>query len=155
MKPISTFLFCSLLSLNTPVQAQMAFDRLVMPEDVLVNNTPEATRKPGEPKLVHGVVEGAQGALPGATVWVTGSHTVAVANSEGVFELSVPDNATTVQVTCSYGGLQEEVVTLPVDEPVSKVYLWRPKAASGQRFVSEINLKTRLMARKPRPAAKN
>ena len=89
-------------------------------------------------------------------MWLHGSKTVAVANSEGIFELLVPAGTTEVEVTCSYAGLQEEVVTLPVDEPGSTVYLLRNQTPGGKHFVSDLTLKDRcdLLVKKVRQATK-
>ncbi|WP_092675160.1 carboxypeptidase-like regulatory domain-containing protein [Hymenobacter arizonensis] len=89
----------------------------------------EADETPKAPtyKLVHGVVQDANGALPGATVWLHGTQIVVVTNSEGEFELRVPTTAKVVQLTCSYGGLHEEVVTMAPVQAMGSVYLLRPK----------------------------
>ena len=78
-------------------------------------------------KVVRGVVQGKDGALPGATVWLQGTRTVVVTNSEGEFELQVPADAKTVKLTCSYGGLQEEEVTTAPVQAMGSVYLLRTK----------------------------
>ena len=78
-------------------------------------------------KVVRGVIQGKDGALPGATVWLQGTSTVVVTNSEGEFELQVPADAKTVKLTCSYGGLQEEEVTTAPVQALGSVYLLRTK----------------------------
>jgi len=145
---MKTLLTSAILALFTfmalPSQAQLAYTRVVLPEDVLLSsNIGTATVKGETGKGVYGVVQGSSGVLPGATVWLSGSKTVAVANSEGVFELPVPQNVSEVEVTCSYAGLQEEVLTLPVDEPGNTVYMLRKETPKGQHFASEYSLKAR------------
>ena len=77
--------------------------------------------------MLHGVVQGQHGVLPGATVWLQGTRTIVVTNSEGEFELRVPVNIKSIRLTCGYGGLQEETVTLAPAEALGSVYLLRPK----------------------------
>jgi hypothetical protein len=147
-------LLASLLAL--PATAQLAYTRVVMPEDILLSANIDAEPEAGSAKMVHGIVQGMRGVLPGATVWLHGSKTVAVANAEGIFELTVPADATDVQVTCSYAGLQEEVITLPVDATTNNVYLLRTKAPAGAHFVSDFTMKDRceLLVKKVRNATR-
>jgi len=103
----------------------VAYTRIERPTD-LFNSEPVETPTPSV-KVLHGVVQGARGVLPGATVWLQGSRTIVVTNSEGEFELRVPATTKTVRLTCGYGGLQEETVTLAPVEALGSVYLLRPK----------------------------
>lgn len=83
----------------------------------------EKTPKATSYKVVHGVVQGQQGALPGATIWLHGTRTVVVTNSEGEFELRMPAAATVAQLICSYGGLHDETVTLAPVQALGSLYL--------------------------------
>ena len=82
-------------------------------------------------RVVHGVVQGQQGALPGATVALEGSRTIAVTNSEGEFELRVPATATRITLVCGYGGLQEETVSLAPVRAMGSLYLLRAKTPAA------------------------
>lgn len=83
-------------------------------------------------KTVHGVVQGARGSLPGATVWLRATNTLAVTNAEGEFELRVPADAKIVELTCSYAGLQDEVVQLAPVQALGSVYLLRSSTQPGR-----------------------
>ncbi|GAA4359532.1 hypothetical protein GCM10023185_26200 [Hymenobacter saemangeumensis] len=139
----SAFFFAATFLVNHPGKAQLACTRVVMPEDILLSANINVAAGPVGPKVMYGVVQGMSGVLPGATVWLHGSSTVAVANSDGVFELPVPAGATEVEITCSYAGLQEEVLTLPVAEPSNTVYLLRAQTPKGKHFVSDLTFKER------------
>lgn len=52
--------------------------------------------------------------LPGAVVHLKGTKVFVVSNATGEFELMVPSSATSVEVTCSYMGLEEVITKLPV-----------------------------------------
>jgi hypothetical protein len=108
-----------------PSQAQYAYTKVARPTEEMSSIDPEETPKVAAYKIVHGVVQGKQGALPGATVALHGSRTIVVTNSEGEFELRVPANAKTVKLTCGYGGLQEEVITLAPAQALGSIYLLR------------------------------
>ena len=116
-----------------PSQAQFASVQVARPTDVTASNDSEETPGAGTYKILHGVVQGKKGVLPGATVWLHGSRTIVVTNSEGEFELRVPADAKTVKLTCGYGGLQEEVVTLSPAQALGSVYLLRPKGAAASQ----------------------
>lgn len=116
----------ALLFIGLPGQAQYAFN----------NHGPAAPRDPETSpavayKTVHGVVQSQQGALPGATVWLRGTATIVVTNAEGEFELRVPVDAKTVELKCSYAGLQDEVLNLAPVQALGSVYLLRPKPATS------------------------
>jgi len=121
----SALLTLGLIMIGLPGSAQVAYTRIERPTD-LFNSEPVETPTPSV-KVLHGVVQGARGVLPGATVWLQGSRTIVVTNSEGEFELRVPATTKTVRLTCGYGGLQEETVTLAPVEALGSVYLLRPK----------------------------
>lgn len=93
---------------------------------------PEESPKAPSYKMVHGVVQGQQGSLPGATVWLRGSSTIAVTNAEGEFELRVPADAKTVELMCSYAGLQDEVVNLAPVQALGSVYLLRAQPSTSK-----------------------
>jgi hypothetical protein len=113
-----------------PSKAQYAYNYVAKPVDASVAADPEEGKSTTKTayKLVHGVIQGEQGVLPGATVWLQGSKTIVVANEEGAFELSVPADAKEIKLACGYGGLQEEVVTLAPVQALGSVYLRHVKA---------------------------
>ena len=121
-----------LLFAGLPGRAQFAFNSASRPSVNILSPDPEESPKASTYKTVHGVIQGQQGALPGATVWLRGSRTVVVTNAEGEFELRVPADAKLVELTCGYGGLQDEVVRLPPVQALGSVYLLRtsPSRAS-------------------------
>ena len=132
-----TSVLCSfgLLLCGLPGNAQVAYTRVERPTS-LFGTEPVETPTPSV-KVLHGVVQDQRGVLPGATVWLQGSRTIVVTNSEGEFELRVPANAKSIRLTCGYGGLQEETVTLAPAEALGSVYLLRPKVLSTATPVVE------------------
>ena len=111
-----------------PSQAQYAFTRAASTQlEEGAGIDPEDGTKAPAFKVVHGVVQGKLGALPGATVWLHGTRTIVVTNAEGEFELRVPADAKVVELTCGYGGLQEEVVRMAPVNALGSVYLLRDK----------------------------
>lgn len=124
MKPCFTLCFVafSFLCCALPGRAQDAYASVTRPADATASD-PESSPKASATRMVHGVVQGRDGALPGATVWLHGSRTVAVTNAEGEFELRVPADAKTVSLTYGYGGLREEVVTLAPVQALGSLYL--------------------------------
>ncbi|GAB3722170.1 hypothetical protein GCM10027594_02830 [Hymenobacter agri] len=104
----------------------MAFSHLAQPNTEAAGHDPEESPKAPVYKTVHGVVQGKQGALPGATVWLRGSRTMVVTNAEGEFELRVPADAAIIELTCGYAGLQDETLRLPAVQALGSVYLLRP-----------------------------
>ena len=109
-----------------PAQAQYAFNYVSSAKAsgrAMAAEAPKATTY----KLVHGVVQDANGALAGATGWLHGTRTIVVTNSEGEFELRVPADAKVVKLTCGYGGLQEEVVSMAPVKALGSIYLLRTK----------------------------
>ena len=121
----SVFAVAGLLFAALPGRAQYAF-MPVAKAPVEARDTEDGPRA-STYKVVHGVVQDRKGALPGATVWLHGSRTIVVTNSEGEFELRVPADAKLVELTCSYGGLQEEVVRFAPSKALGSVYLLRSK----------------------------
>lgn len=121
-----------LLFTGLPSQAQFAFNSTARPSEEKDSHDPEESPKARPYKTVHGVVQGQQGALPGATVWLQGSRTIVVTNAEGEFELRVPADAKIVELTCGYAGLQDETVRLPPVQALGSVYLLR--ASTSQAF---------------------
>lgn len=116
-----------------PAQAQYAFTNTTANGAIHTSLDPEETPKARTYKVIHGVVQGRQGALPGATVWLHGSRTIAVANAEGEFELRVPADAQVVELTCGYGGLEDEVVRLAPVQALGSLYLLRSRGAAPAR----------------------
>lgn len=127
----SAILAFGLLFSVLPSRAQYAFTRVAQPNEETAGLDPEEGVKAGTYKVVHGVVQGTQGALPGATVWLHGTRTIVVTNAEGEFELRVPTTAKVVELTCGYAGLQEEVVRLAPVEALGSVYLLRTKGETA------------------------
>lgn len=115
-----------LLFAGLPGRAQFAFNSVARASEAKAGDEPEESPKAVAYKTVHGVVQGQQGALPGATVWLHGTRTIAVTNAEGEFELRVPADARVIELTCGYAGLQDEVVRLPPVQALGSVYLLRP-----------------------------
>ncbi|HEX8506035.1 MAG TPA: hypothetical protein VF630_11770 [Hymenobacter sp.] len=123
--------FCFFL-LAFASQAQYALTSIPRRADVATAPAPGAPTKAVAYKLVHGVVQGADGALAGATVWLDGTRTIVVTNSEGEFELRVPTTAKQIKLTCGYGGLHEEEVTLAPVQALGSIYLLRRKTANAK-----------------------
>lgn len=115
-----------LLFAGLPSRAQFAFNGVARPEKAAAGHDPEGSATAPAYKTVHGVVQGQQGALPGATVWLHGTRTIVVTNAEGEFELRVPADARVIELTCGYAGLQDEIVRLPPVQALGSVYLLRP-----------------------------
>ena len=128
---ITTAIALGLVLLALPGQAQLAYTSVPQAKETAADADPEAGKAAGSTayKMVHGVVQGRQGALPGATVWLQGSRTIVVTNSEGEFELRVPADAKVLKLTCAFGGLQDEVVTLAPVQALGSIYLLRPTSA--------------------------
>ena len=114
---------CGLSFSVLPVRAQFASTQLADIEA----STSYAPKEVPAYKVVHGVVQDKNGALPGATVWLHGSRTIAVANADGEFELQVPANAKIVELTCGYGGLEDEVIRLAPVQALGSLYLLRDR----------------------------
>ena len=110
-----------------PGRAQLAYTNMTAPTEDAANVASEDDHKAATYKVVHGVVQDKQGVLAGATVWLHGTHDIVVTNAEGEFELRIPANAKNVQLTCSYGGLQDEVVSLAPVQALGSIYLLRTK----------------------------
>ncbi|MFC6223496.1 carboxypeptidase-like regulatory domain-containing protein [Hymenobacter artigasi] len=110
-----------------PSQAQYAYTKPGEKMEEAAGTDPEEGAKTVTTKVIHGVIQGKTGVLPGATVWLHGSRTIVVTNSEGEFELRVPSNTKEVELTCGYGGLREEVVRLGAVQALGSVYLLRDK----------------------------
>ena len=111
-----------------PCQAQYAFNSLPANRTTVTTDAEENPALPSY-KLIHGVIQGQSGALPGATVMLKGSSTIVVTNSEGEFELRVPATTKMVTLLCGYGGLQEETVSMAPVQAMGSIYLLRTKAA--------------------------
>lgn len=115
---------CLLLA-AVPSHAQYAYTNVGAKLEEATGTDPEEGAKTVTTKVIHGVVQGKQGVLPGATVWLHGTRTIVVTNSEGEFELRVPGNAKEVELTCGYGGLHEEVIRMAAVQALGSVYLLR------------------------------
>lgn len=126
------FAVLSLLSLTlNPFKshAQFAYSYVPQPKEVATDADPEEGKSTarGAMKMVHGVIQNEKGALPGATIWLQGTRNIVVTNAEGEFELQVPADAKTVKLVCSYGGLQEEVLTVTPVQAMGSIYLLQTK----------------------------
>lgn len=118
-------LAAGLLLFALPGSAQVAFNKTVLHSESTATVDGEETPAAPAYKVVYGVIQGAQGALPGATVALKDSHVIVVTNSEGEFELRVPTAATTITLVCGYGGLQEEEVSMAPVKALGSIYLLR------------------------------
>lgn len=128
----STLVAFGMLFSVLPSQVQYASNPVVLTKVIVVGSiNPEEGAKSGSYKVVHGVVQGKQDALPGATVWLHGSRTIVATNAEGEFELRVPANAEVIELTCAYGGLQDEIVRLAPVQALGSVYMLRPKTSNA------------------------
>ena len=122
--------FCGLFFSALSSRAQITFAQLAPATEA------EATRDSEKApicKTIHGVVQGTRGALPGATIWLRGSRTIAVANAEGEFELQVPANATVVELICGYGGLEDEIIRLAPVQAFGSLYLLRTRNEAAEQ----------------------
>ncbi|MDO7849656.1 carboxypeptidase-like regulatory domain-containing protein [Hymenobacter sp. M29] len=122
----------ALLLTSLPGRAQLAYNHTPQPAETAVDSDPEVGKPAVKPamKMVHGVIQNERGALPGATVWLQGSRTIAVTNAEGEFELQVPADAQTVQLICGYGGLPDQTLTLAPVQAMGSIYLLKTKNAT-------------------------
>jgi hypothetical protein len=113
-------------------RAQLAYSYALQPTETAAGANPEVGKPAAKPamKMIHGVIQDEKGVLPGATVWLQGSRTIAVTNAEGEFELQVPADAQTVQLICGYGGLKEQVLTLAPVQAMGSIYLLQTGKAS-------------------------
>ena len=124
---------CLLLA-AMPSQAQYAYTNVGARQKETTGTDPEEGIKTLITKVIHGVVQGKAGVLPGATVWLHGTRTIVVTNSEGEFELRVPGNTKEVELTCGYGGLQEEVIRLAAVQALGSVYLLRTTDSANSQL---------------------
>lgn len=122
--PSAVAALCLLLA-AVPSQAQYAYTQPSAKAEKTTDTEPGEDAKKTTTKVIRGVVQGKQGVLPGATVWLHGTRTIVVTNSEGEFELRVPHNVKEVELTCGYEGLHEEVVRLAAVQALGSVYLLR------------------------------
>ena len=121
--------FCGLFFSTLSSRAQIAFAQLASATEAEATRTSE---KSPTYKMIHGVVQDTRGALPGATIWLRGSRTIAVANAEGEFELQVPANATVVELTYGYGGLEDEIIRLAPVQALGSLYLLRTRNEAAE-----------------------
>ena len=155
MKATLTFFLLTGLFLTT--RPSFATSHIV-PDDTLrqatstPQNTPEAnvSLESGQLLLLRGTVQGINGPLPGATVWLHGSPTIAVTNSEGAFQLPVPSDASRVEVTYSYGGLEEETKTLAITQAPQTLHLLRPATGQETTLTADLKAQYQLLKQKVR-----
>jgi hypothetical protein len=124
----STVAAIAFLLAAMPSQAQYAYTPSGGKPEETTSTDPEESAKTATTKVIHGVVQGRTGVLPGATVWLHGTRTIVVTNSEGEFELRVSTSVKEVELTCGFGGLREEVVRLAAVQALGSVYLLRDTA---------------------------
>lgn len=128
----------------------------ILPDDTLhqapaaAQNVPEyGIRLVSSQRLMlRGIVQGQHGPLPGATVWLHGSSIIAVTNSEGAFQLPVPSDARRAEVTCSYGGLEEETITLAITQAPQTLQLLRPATGQEPTFTADLKAQYQLLKQK-------
>ena len=125
--PTSVLVAVGLMFTVLPGRAQLAYTNVAVPTEEAANVPSEGDTKAATYKVVHGVVQGMQGVLAGATVWLHGTRNIVVTNAEGEFELRIPTDTKTVQLTCGYGGLHEEMVSLAPAQALGSIYLLRTK----------------------------
>ena len=147
--PFTFLLLAGLFLLSRPACATSH----LLPEDTLrhtAQNVPDhqARLVSGQLLLLRGTVQGINGPLPGATVWLHGSPTIVVTNSEGLFQLPVHSDASRADVTYSYGGLEEETSTLAITQAPQTLHLLRPATGQEPRFTAELRAQYRLVKQK-------
>jgi uncharacterized protein YfaP (DUF2135 family) len=131
----ANFSVCALLALantNTAYgQAATTFDQT---NAVAVVNTIETSRPTAASPVaagtgtesavvVRGKVKCPEGMLPGAVVHINGTHTYAVTNATGEFELAIPESTSSVEVTCSFAGFRDVVQHLRVKASPATIVL--------------------------------
>ena len=131
LRPASVIIAFGLMFAVLPGRAQLAYTHVATPTEESTGTDPEGDPKAVAYKVVHGVVQGNGGVLAGATVWLHGTRNIVVTNAEGEFELRIPTNTKTVQLTCGYGGLHEEIVNLAPVQALGSIYLLRTKTAEA------------------------
>lgn len=127
-----------------------------LPDDTLrqattaPQNAPAANARlvSGQLLMLHGTVQGINGPLPGATVWLHGSPTIAVTNSEGAFQLPVPSDASRAEVTYGYGGLEEETTTLAITQAPQTLHLLRPVTGQQSTLAADLRAQYQLLKQK-------
>lgn len=130
----SAIIVLGLLLISVPTWAQLAYNRMAVRSESVAESGPGEAPIAVSYKVIHGVVQGKEGALPGATVWLHGTRTIVVTNSEGEFELRVPTTIKEVKLTCGYGGLYEEVVTMAPVQALGSIYLLRNKVSGADQL---------------------
>lgn len=129
--PATAILALVLLAGARPSYAQLSYARADHAAATREAHDPETELATPSFRVVHGVVQGQRGVLAGATVWLKGTRTIAVTNAEGEFQLRVPAKAKLIELTCSYGGLQEVVLRVVPAEALGSVYLLRSSTADS------------------------
>ena len=89
-----------------------------------IPNPPATYAPPSEPTVVlTGRITDPGGPLPGAVVTLVGTKQMAVTNSEGEFQFTVPANTRTLQAVVSFAGYADEHLTLNADDAESTATL--------------------------------
>ncbi|MFD2718032.1 carboxypeptidase-like regulatory domain-containing protein [Hymenobacter monticola] len=78
---------------------------------------------PAEKMLLVGKITSPAGPLPGAVVILTSTKQMAVTNSDGEFEFTVPANAGALAAVVTYAGYADEKMTLNASAEESTVSL--------------------------------
>lgn len=91
---------------------------------LLASNTSRPTTgevtSPSEPTIVLvGRIANPDGPLPGAVVTLVNTKQMAVTNSEGEFQFTVPASARTLQAVVSFAGYADETLTLNAENAES------------------------------------
>ena len=82
--------------------------------------TPGEVTSPSEPTIVLvGRIANPDGPLPGAVVTLVGTKQMAVTNSEGEFQFTVPASARILQAVVSFAGYADETLTLNAENAES------------------------------------
>jgi hypothetical protein len=134
----ANFSVCALLALantNTAYgQATTTFDQTNAVAVANTNETPRPTAAGSvaagtgaagteSAVVVRGKVKCPEGMLPGAVVHINGTHTYAVTNATGEFELAIPESTSSVEITCSFAGFRDVVQHLRVKASPATIVL--------------------------------
>ena len=87
---------------------------------LLASNTPPAPERYAAADapmvIVAGLITSPNGPLPGAVVTLTATRQMAVTNSEGEFQFTVPAGSRVLKAVVSYAGYADEALSLNVDD---------------------------------------
>ena len=87
---------------------------------LLASNTPPAPERfaaaDAPTVIVAGLITSPNGPLPGAVVTLTATRQMAVTNSEGEFQFTVPAGSRVLKAVVSYAGYADEALSLNVED---------------------------------------